>query len=133
MGKGIKSVLMVGVLMLILAGPAFAANYQVSWNPVDFVVCNSDPMKSGYRLYESADHGVTKTRISGAEVPTGMTTYQLKRDSLNGVCLYVTAFNQWGESKFSEPFCVQSPEVPGGLKIMLQEIVAAIEKYMLQL
>jgi hypothetical protein len=128
-----KGVLLFGVIfgLLMMSAPAFAANYAASWNAVDFAVCNSDPNHSGYRLYESVDNGATKTLLG--EVPTGMTEYSFTRDSLNGVCLYATAFNQFGESGFSEPFCAKSPDVPNALKVLIQEIISALEKFKLQL
>lgn len=120
-------ILIVMLVLWVAADSAFAANYTASWNPVDFAVVNSDLTRSGYRIYASTDNGETKHLM--AEIPSGTTSHPFSRDSMDGVCLYATAYNQWGESRFSEPYCTKCPDIPGGLKVMLQEIVGALQKF----
>lgn len=125
--RGIFILIMMLVLIALSLNQAMAANYTASWNPVDFAVVNSDLTRSGYRIYESTDNGETKHLM--AEIPSGTTTHPFSRDSMDGVCLYATAYNQWGESRFSAPYCTQCPDVPVGLKVMLQEIIGALQKF----
>lgn len=119
--------LIVMSILWVASDSAFAANYTATWNPVDFAVVKSDPARSGYRIYESTDNGETKHLMT--EIPAGTTSYPFSRDSMDAVCLYATAFNQWGESRFSEPYCTKCPDIPGGLKVMLQEIVGVLQKF----
>ena len=111
--------LIVMLVLWVAAAPASAANYVVSWNAVDFAAASSDIAESGYRIYESSDDGATKTLMPGGEIPSDQTSLAFVRDSMHGVCLYATAFNQWGESGFSDPFCAKAPGAPTGLKVML--------------
>jgi hypothetical protein len=103
-------VLIIVLIIGVWAQALSAAEVTLSWNPVDFAGCYSDLSQSGYKVYKSTDNGVTKTE-TGA-VDTTRTQFSYTENVLGPVCFYATAYNQHGESAYSEPACVTIGAVP---------------------
>ena len=116
--------LFITLFIILWAGSASAAEYMAEWDQVLFEDYNSDPSSSGYRLYESTDDGTTKTLLG--EVPASDTSYIFNKDSIDGYCFFVTAFNQWGESGFSPAYCTNTPDTPQGFVIKLLQQITQI-------
>lgn len=112
----------------LMVGVVQASNQiTLTWNPVDFVICGSDPNSSGYKLYKSMDEGVTKQMIG--QVNTTLQIFVYTEITSGKYCYYATAFNQVGESPYSDPVCKyisdETPPAPTGLDAVvkvLQEI-----------
>ena len=107
-----KKLLIALLLISYPIGSAMAAEYMAEWDQVLFEDYNSDVSQSGYRLYESLDEGATKTLL--AEIPPTDTTHTFTKDTIDGHCFYITAFNQWGESGYSPSYCTKIPDYPQG-------------------
>ena len=120
-----KKVIGIAFVLLLITAQAQAADYLARWNPVDFEAVNSDLAQSGYKLYESQDNGQTKTLIG--EVDANTTELSFQRDSVAGTCLYATSFNQYGESDYSEAYCVNAPAVPTIIDL-LRQIVTTLRE-----
>ena len=123
-----KKVMTVLVMVLMMAGIANAANQiTLTWTNPDFVACGSDPNKSGINLYKSTDDGVTK-QLAGT-VNSTLNVFSYTETTSAKYCYYAMAFNQIGESPYSEPACAyvsnEAPPAPTGLDAAvkwLQEI-----------
>ena len=125
--------LAVSFMAMWFAAYASAAEVTLTWDPVNFEICGSNPALSGYRLYRSFDKGDTKTLIP-AILGVTATTYTYEEAANSEICYYATAYNQVGESAYSDPACTfianGPPEPPTGLRIMLEKIVSAIQEYL---
>lgn len=112
----------------LMAGIAQASSQiTLKWDAVDFASCGSDPNLSGYKLYKSTDDGTTK-QLFGT-VNSIILTYVYTEPVSAKYCYFVTAFNQVGESLYSDPACAYvsntKPPIPSGLDAVvkvLQEI-----------
>ena len=109
------------------ADSASAAQVTLTWTNPDFAAYGSDPNKSGINLYKSTDEGVTKQIIG--TVNSTLQTFAYTEPTIAKYCYYATAFNQVGESVYSEPACAyisnETPPAPVGLDAVvkvLQEI-----------
>ena len=120
--------IMVGLVFFLTVAIAQAASQVIlAWTNPDFAVCGSDPNLSGINLYKSTDEGVTKQLIG--TVNSTLQTFTYTEAMSAKYCYYATAFNQNGESLYSEPACVyisnEAPAAPTGLDAVvkvLQEI-----------
>ena len=118
------------LILVLWAGVAQAADVKLQWNPVDFNSNNitSDPASSGYNYYESFDDGQTKQLIGSVDMNTAITP-PFQRDDVDGTCYFVTSFNQFGESDYSTAACVGAPPIPDSLKILIQQIISALQRF----
>ena len=128
-----KKVMTVLALFLMVGIAQASTQITLSWDAVDFATCGSDPNLSGYKLYKSTDEGITKQDIG--QVSSAMTIFNYTEPLSSKYCYYATAFNQFGESLYSEPACVyisnETPPAPTGLDAVvkwLQEISETLTK-----
>jgi hypothetical protein len=100
-----KGMFLTMLLLALCVAQVQAAEVTLTWNPVDFAACGSDPAKSGYNTYISYDDGATKTKVPEGTVDTIKTTVQFTATTAGHACFYMTAYNQFGESAHSLPAC----------------------------
>jgi hypothetical protein len=127
-----KVFMMLACLMLFAVGVQ-AAEVTLTWKNPDFVICGSDPALSGINIYKSTDEGETKTLVGKVSGITA-TTYAYTDTDTGRFCWIATAFNQFGESEYSEPTCAYIgtiPDAPTGLDAVikvLQEISQTLQE-----
>jgi len=126
--RKLTSFLLISFLLLAgqaLAGQALAGDFHLECDPVDFAEANSDPAYSGYRWYESMDEGTTKTLLGDTDSLTP--SFALPHDSLDNICFFATAFNQFSESEFSEAACAKAPPQPLNMRVLLQQLISFLQ------
>ena len=116
------------VLMFFLMVGIVQASSQITlkWDAVDFTVCGSDPNLSGYKLYKSTDDGVTKQVVG--QVNTALLTFAYTETVNAKYCYYATAFNQAGESPYSEPACAYISDAPPPAPTGLDAVVKVLQE-----
>lgn len=97
--------LVVSLIFAWWAASASAAEVTLNWNATNFAAVYSDLNQSGYKVFRSFDDGITKELLPNGQVTSGITAFAYTENALGPVCYYVTAFNQVGESGFSDPAC----------------------------
>ena len=105
-------ILSIIALVLIIAGPALAADVKLQWDP------NTETDLAGYRLYQKTDSAVPPF-VKVQEIPKGTTTSSVTGlDSAHSYSFAVTAYNTAGlESAYSNIVTIPAaPMAPGGLK-----------------
>jgi hypothetical protein len=121
-----KNLIVALAIVFVFCGLAHAAEVTLTWNPVDFAVCGSDPAKSGYKVYKSTDEGATKI-LSGSVDSTALTFTYIETGNAK-LCYFATAYNQFGESGYSEPACVYVSNVPPAAPTGLDAVIKILEQ-----
>ena len=107
-----KFILSIMALVLLVAGPAWAADVTLTWD------ANTESDMAGYRLYQKADSAVPPF-IKVQDIPKGTTVANITGlDSAHSHSFAVTAYNTAGmESPYSNIVTVPAaPLAPAGLK-----------------
>lgn len=94
------------------AASASAAEVTLNWNATNFAAVYSNLDQSGYKIFCSFDDGITKELLPNGQVASDITAFAFTENALGPVCYYVTAFNQFGESGFSDPACTVIGAIP---------------------
>jgi len=121
-----KKIIVVLTMVFVFCGLAQAAEVTLTWNPVDFAVCGSDPAQSGYKLYKSTDEGETKT-LTGS-VDSTVLSFSYTETGNAKLCYFATAYNQFGESGYSEPACVYVSNVPPAAPTGLDAVIKVLQE-----
>lgn len=127
--------LMIWVTIIVWLGMVHfvhAADVMLTWSASDHIAAFSDPVKSGYRIFKSVDNGVTKIEIG--IVGMDKTAFTYIEDTPQKYCYFATAFNQFGESDFSNDACGYvtdiTPKPPEDLKALITHIISALEAWL---
>ena len=105
-------ILSIMALVLLVAGPAFAADVTLNWDP------NTEADLAGSRLYQKAD-SATPPFVKVQKIPKGTTTASVTGlDPAHSYSFAVTAYNTAGmESAYSNIVTIPAaPLAPAGLK-----------------
>ena len=105
-------ILSIIALVLIIAGPALAADVKLTWD------ANTESDLAGYRLYQKADSTVPPF-VKVQDIPKGTQTANvISLDPSHSYSFAVTAYNTAGlESSYSNIVTIPAaPLAPGSLK-----------------
>ncbi len=115
---------------LLNCGEVKAAEVTLEWEYTAEWPMGSDPEKSGFNLYHSVNGGVgLPLDISR---PMDSRSYTYNEEEPGKHCYYVSAFNQLGESAKVDGcdyIAIEAPEPADSLKVLIQEIIAALQSY----
>lgn len=127
-----KKILFV-TLLIVFCLPLFV-NAEIKpitleWTGSDFRVDGtvSDSSKSGYNLYYT-EKGATEKILFGT-VDMNTTTFTKDMEFPLNVDFYATAFNQFGESDYSDPAIARTPDKPTGLRAWFQQIISWLKNW----
>lgn len=121
-----KKVMMILVLVLMMTGIAQAASQvTIKWDTYLWP-SGSDPVLSGFNLYKSTDDGITKQLIG--TVNSTLQTF-IYTELVNAqYCYYATAFNQVGESDYSDKACAYISDTPPPVPTGLDAVVKVLQE-----
>ena len=114
-----KRILFGIISLLFLTGVVHAADITLVWDPVDFASYGSDLAQSGYKVYHK---NPDDTLAQIGQVASDVTTYTHDDIPMGINCYRLTAFNQYGESDYSDEACagnINVPPAPDGTSITI--------------
>ena len=116
--------------LLLHCGEAKAAEVTIEWTYTADWPEGSDPEKSGFNLY----HGLEGQPAIALDIsrPMDARSYTYNEEEPGKHCYYVSVFNQAGESdKVNDCgyIVINKPDPADSLKVLIQELIAALQNY----